>query len=245
PNGVTLTNTVTITNSLTLANGKVSTGTRQINLGINATFTGASATNYINGKLQKTFNTGAQTFTFPIGDGSVYAPVTLSSLSVTASGSLAASTTNGNHPQIATSGVDSTMAVNRYWTLTQSGGTFGTCDATFNYPASDVDAGATAANFAVSQWNGSTWSISTVSGTPTTTATTITGESGFGDFVIGDPLPLDVIWSGGGGANKNWSLGSNWVNGGAPRSVDDVFFYDGGAVATASNVNNIVDTGFN
>ena len=63
----------------------------------------------MNGTLQKAFNTGAgQSFTYPIGNASEYAPFSLASMNVTAAGTLAAKTTAGDHPNIATSGIDST-----------------------------------------------------------------------------------------------------------------------------------------
>jgi hypothetical protein len=241
---VTLTNTSTVTNLLKLATGKFVTGANQINLGADGSVSGGSASSYVNGKVKKTFRAGVQSFTFPIGDNGSYTPLMLSNVLVAVSGDIKASTTAGNHPQIATSGIDSTKAVNRYFTLTQFGGSFGTYDATFNYPAANVDVGATAGQFNASQWSASTWSVATISGTPTTTSTSIEGESGSGDFVIGDPMPLDMVWSGGGGANQNWSNGSNWLGGLPPRAIDDVFFYNNGAVTTASNINNIADSSF-
>src|ERR1051326_9075554 len=59
-----------------------------------------------------------------------------------------------------------------------------------------------------------------------------------------------LIWSGPTGADTNWSNGSNWTNataatsGTAPSSGDDVKFFDTGAVAAVSNINNTVDNGF-
>jgi hypothetical protein len=242
--GVTINVSATVSNVLTLTTGKLITGANILTLGSLASISGGGSSSYVSGNLQKTFNTGSQAFTFLIGDSTSYAPVALSNLSVTASGSIKALTTTGNHPQIATSGINSTQNVSRYWTLTQSGGTFGTYDVTFNYLGSDVDVGADASLFDVAYWNGTLWTASTVNGVPTTNSTSITGQSGFGDFEIGDPTPLPVIWSGGGGANKNWSLGGNWQNGDEPRAVDDVYFFNAGGAVAVSNVNTIVDAGF-
>jgi hypothetical protein len=242
-NDVTLTNSPTVTGVLTLSNGNLVTGTNQLIIATNGSVIGGGTGSFINGKLQKNFSAGTQSFVFPVGDTVSYAPVSLTDLSVLAAGGVKILTTNGNHPQIATSGISSTQNVNRYWTLAQSGGSFGSYSATFNYPGTDVDAGAVAAQFAVGQWTG-VWSSSTVSGTPTTNATSIAGQAGFGDFVIGDPTTMEIVWSGGAGADKSWSNGSNWMGGLSPRAIDDVFFYDTGGVATASNVNNTVDANF-
>ena len=57
-----------------------------------------------------------------------------------------------------------------------------------------------------------------------------------------------ATWTGASGTDTNWSTGGNWLGGtgtgGAAGSADDVKFFDTGSVATASNVNNIVDLGF-
>ncbi len=188
-NGVTVTASPTVSNTLTLASGQLATGANQINLASTAVISGGSSASYVNGSVQKTFTVGNNPFTFPIGDNSSYTPLALSNMSVSTSGSLKANTTSGSHPQFGTSGIDSNRNVNRYWTLTQSGGTFGTYNATFNYPAADVDTNATPALFLARQWTGSTWSAATVSGTPSSTSTTISAQSGFGDFVIGNPWP--------------------------------------------------------
>lgn len=242
--GVTLTNNTTVSNMLSLVSGRVITGVKQINLAAGASVSGGSAASYVSGNLQKTFSTGSQTHTFHIGDIFSYTPLTLSNLSVTTSGSIKVSTTIDDHPQAATSGIDAALSVNRYWTLTQSGGTFGTYAVIFNYSAADIDAGAAASQFAAAAWNGSSWSFASVSGTPTTSVTVITGQSQFGDFFIGEPVSIPVIWSGVGGADKNWSTATNWLGGATPGTFDDVFFHNYGAVATASNINNIVNAGF-
>lgn len=53
-----------------------------------------------------------------------------------------------------------------------------------------------------------------------------------------------IVWSGASGVDSNWSTGANWVNSTAPGSADDVKFYDLDNVATASNINNVVDLSF-
>src|SRR6185437_11785357 len=50
-----------------------------------------------------------------------------------------------------------------------------------------------------------------------------------------------VTWTGASGVDTNWSTPGNWDSGVAPVSTDDVKFFDTGAVATASNIDNIVD----
>ena len=204
--GLTLGGSTTVGGTLTLTSGLLNTAGNQVNLASGASVSGGSSSSYVNGAVQKTFATGTQSFTFPIGVGSIYAPLALSSLSVTAGGALTATTTSGNYSPLGPSGINSTADVSQYWTLTQSGGTFGTYGATFNYPSSEANG--TAASYVVRQYNGSVWSPTTISGTPTTTAASITGQSGFGIFAIGDQLSAQLAFTtqpGGGAAGSAWT----------------------------------------
>jgi polygalacturonase len=54
-----------------------------------------------------------------------------------------------------------------------------------------------------------------------------------------------VVWNGASGTNTNWSNGTNWAGSASPAAADDVKFFDAGAVATVSNINNVVDGAFN
>jgi pectin methylesterase-like acyl-CoA thioesterase len=51
-----------------------------------------------------------------------------------------------------------------------------------------------------------------------------------------------VVWSGASGTGTNWSTAANWT-GGLPGASDDVKFFNNGANATVSNLNNVVDGG--
>ncbi len=53
-----------------------------------------------------------------------------------------------------------------------------------------------------------------------------------------------VVWNGASGTDTNWSNGTNWAGSVFPAAADDVKFFDAGAVATVSNINNVVDGAF-
>src|SRR6266545_3252221 len=53
-----------------------------------------------------------------------------------------------------------------------------------------------------------------------------------------------ILWNGASGTDTNWSTAANWIGGVVPASADDVKFYDDGADATVSNVNNVVNGAF-
>ncbi|MBI5214479.1 MAG: hypothetical protein HY960_01865, partial [Ignavibacteriae bacterium] len=187
--GITLASDVTVNGTLTFTSGNITTGTNKMIVGSTGTVSRTSG--YVVGNLQKYISTGSPTMTFEIGDVSNYAPPSLAFSNVTSAGNVIASTTNGDHPQIASSGIDATKSVNRYWSLTNSGTTFTTSDATFNFVSGDVDAGADPNLFFGRIYDGSTWSAPTV-GTRTATSTQLTGLTDFGDIQIGEggnPVP--------------------------------------------------------
>lgn len=185
--GVTLNSSQAVGGTLTLTSGKIATGANTLIITTGGSISGGGNSSYVNGNLRKDFNSGnGQSFTFTIGDVSAYTPVALTSMDVATAGYLTVRVTGGDHPDIATSGIDSSMSVNRYWTLTPGGGLVVTYNATFNYLSSDLDGSAVASAFAVRRYSSGAWSASTVIGTPTNTALTIIGEAGFGDFVIGN-----------------------------------------------------------
>jgi fibronectin-binding autotransporter adhesin len=190
--GVTLSGTVTVNGTLTLTSGKLTTSANQVNVAntSDAAISGGSGSSYVVGALQKSFpSTGnPHAFTYPIGNAaaSAYTPVALAALTVGTAGTLTATTTGGGeHPNVATSGLNAGQDVNRYWTLTPDGAFAASgASATFTFLAGDVDGGAPTAAFVVRRYNGG-WSATTT-GTRTATSAQATGLSAFGDFAIGE-----------------------------------------------------------
>ena len=196
-NGLSLNDDLTITGTLTFTNGKITTGSKKVIVGVAGTagsVSGAAAGKYVYGNLQKFIaNTLSTTSTFDIGDATNYAPVSLAFTGTpSGSGSITASTTSGDHAQIASSGIDATKSVNRTWTLTNNSvAGFTSYAPTFTYitGTGDNDATATAANYVIRQYNGSSWLTTTKSGSSTQTTAAATGivrATGFGDFAIGE-----------------------------------------------------------
>ncbi len=179
---------VTINNSLALTNGIVSTGSNKIILISGAS---SSRTNgWVNGNFQKYIST-TTAITFEIGDASNYSPVTVNYAILTTAGNLTATVTTGLHPAIASSGLNSSKMVNRYWTLT-SGGVVGSYDAIFTFVAGDILGGANTLNFLVRNYNGASWAT-TSTGTKTSTSTQATGLTTYGDLCVGEFSGLPTV----------------------------------------------------
>ncbi len=184
--GVTLTNSATVTGTLTFTLGNLITGANTITIGPAGTVSRTSG--HVVGRLQKNVATGAAVSrSFEIGTGADYTPIDVTFASVTTTGTLTATTTAGDHPNIASSTIDPTKSVNRYWTITNGGVGFDAYDATFNFVGTDVDAGANPSVFIAEKYSAGSWS-GLVEGARTSTSTQITGVTSFSDFAIGEAL---------------------------------------------------------
>lgn len=204
--GATLSANATVNGTLTFTSGNLSTSTNTLTVGSAGVISGATTSRHVVGNLEKVFS-AATAFTYGVGDGTNYTPLTVT-FSAAVTGNLTASVTNTDHPNTTagSSGIDSSKSINRYWTL--KGSTVnGTYTAAFNYidstPA-ERDAAATAANFNIRRGttcSGSgagrtctSWGALTVSGVPSNTLATATGvtlASGDpeADFAVGELSP--------------------------------------------------------
>ncbi len=191
--GFSLSGSPSVNGTLSLTAGIVSTSTNTLT--INAAGSVTKTAGWVNGKLKKFIPSAATTATFEIGDATNYAPVTTAFTGTIseATGSIIATTTGSEHPQIASSGMYSNKTVNRFWTLTNDNAITGltSYDPTFTFVSGDVDAAATTTNFVVRNYNSSAWNSPTT-GTKTTISTQATGLTAFGDFAIGE-LKVPVI----------------------------------------------------
>jgi hypothetical protein len=195
--GVVLNSDITVNQVLTFTSGKITTGAEKVVVGTTGSISGATEDRYVVGNLQLPVAIGtAVSKAFPIGDVSNYAPVVAVFDTVTTAGNLTASTTGGDHPDIASSTIIPTLSVNRFWTLTNGDVGFDHCDATFNFQPGDMDAGADTSSFIVALYD-SGWSYPTV-GTKKRSSTQATGLTTFGDFAVGEGLfiPLPACLTG-------------------------------------------------
>jgi hypothetical protein len=181
--GVTLGGNVTVGGTLTFTSGNITTASSTIYL--NSTGTASRTSGHVIGNFKKNIATGATSKTFEIGDAANYTPVSIAFVSVTTAGDLTASTTVGDHPNLATSNINSAKTANRYWTLTNSGIVFTDYSVTFNFVSGDLDSGANAGSFVVGKYSTGTWSYPTI-GARTATSTESTGVTSFSDFAVGE-----------------------------------------------------------
>ncbi|MEZ5173342.1 MAG: hypothetical protein R2850_07495 [Bacteroidia bacterium] len=186
-NGVSLSASVnTVTNTLYLLQGRLMLG--NFNLGLPATAlidgNAPSATNMIvtdgTGQLLKMFPATSAVFTYPVGDitgTAEYSPVTLDfTVNSVANRQIGVSVTDARHPNDLLT-VD---YLSRYWSFTSSSAANNyTLNATFSYPAADVNG--TEALIDVNQYNPSTtgWTAYPTSHTLNTVTASGLANNGF------------------------------------------------------------------
>lgn len=197
--GLSMTNAVTLnsaTTPLTLTNGIISGALITISSAYTGAGGGGSASSYINGSLAKTGNTD---YEFPVGNATLYRPISVSSLS--GSATITASYAQGN-PKTAfgtalAAGINH-IGVCEYWLLDDGPATV-TAKVGLKFGASCnsdpyVDNPAT---LLVAHWNGSQWDNLGTDGTATSFSVKSSTASAFSPFTIGsssslNPLPVKI-----------------------------------------------------
>jgi hypothetical protein len=198
---------LTVGGMLSLVNGAVKPGANTLLVTGSVTRT----TGRVWGRLQKTIPTGATTRTFEIGDTLVYTPVVVAFGNVSAQGSISVSDTAARHSAFATSGLDSTKKLNRYYTVTNSGVAFNNCTLTFNFLPTDVDTLSNTSSFVVKKFSSGTWTSPTTAGA-SATSIQVTGVTSFSDFAVGQPASI-------GSTQTTVSLFDGWNLVSVPRVV--------------------------
>jgi hypothetical protein len=187
PSGVTLggpaARSYGIAGTLVLTSGTIATGADT--LAIRATGSVARTSGHVVGNLAKNFSTTSLAGTMEIGSPGAYTPVDISFASIATPGDLLATTLDGDHPAIASSGLNPATTANRLHRLTNSGIVFSTADVTVHWDPADLDPGADPSSFALGKYDNGVWSYPAVA-VRTGTSTGATGLLSFSDFAAGN-----------------------------------------------------------
>jgi hypothetical protein len=155
-NGVALNGTgyCAVNKTLTFSAGLLNTGSNFIIINDNATVSGASTTNYINGNCRKV---GNDAFTFPVGKGGKYAPIGMTAPGNTTDHFTAAYFNNNPNSlyNISLLGVGlNNVSTKEYWTLDRTNGA-SNVKVTLNW---DNTSGVSQINdLRVARWDGVKW----------------------------------------------------------------------------------------
>jgi fibronectin-binding autotransporter adhesin len=182
PSGVSLGYDVTVAGTLTLSAGNITSAPHT--LYVASTGSVSRTSGHIVGDLGKYVPTGAPAVTYEVGDATQYAPVTVMFSNVSVAGTLIASTTGGDHANLASSAIDPAQSANRFWTLSSVGLSFTDANAAFTFGAADLDVGADTNDFGVARYASGAWQTLTTQ-TQTSTSTSATGVTAWGDFAVG------------------------------------------------------------
>lgn len=193
--GVILDQNLTVNGVLKFTSGVLTTGSNTVSVSTSGSVSRTSG--HVNGNLKKIIAAAINpVVNFEVGDVSNYTPVQVSITgTVSAStGSITAKATSGDHPQVASSGINSALSVNRYWTLTNNTSIPGltSYSPAFTYLSGDNDASTTPSNYVIRRYN-SSWATATLSGTPTSASAVATGLTAFGDFAVGESTGAPAV----------------------------------------------------
>ena len=215
--GLTLEQGLLITSDLALTSGILNLNGQTLQLDNTTTVSGTPGnSNHVqatSGSLLKGYS-GTGSFTFPIGDGSVYSPITLNFTSGSfSSGNATVNLTTSKHPNNAST----TDYLNRYWTVSSSGITSFSCSVSAQYD--DGDIAGTEGDLVGGKWDGSAW---TDLGAVTAGSNLVTGTvSSFSDFTGGEPGVFPVEWLDFTTKIKNDQVELDWAT--AQESNSDYF----------------------
>lgn len=252
-----------ILGSMTFNNGILNTNEEHyITFDYNATVSGADNQSHINGPVRKEMRNGSMsTFAFPIGNGSVYAPLSISDFAQGRNEDyFTAQYFYGRHPEAGAnfgSGLNHVSQA-EYWILDR-GATSGTAttdaDVTLSYNESTRSGIVfTGSHLRVARWDGSQWVNHGGSGS-SSSAGTVTSSSrvtSFSPFTIGStnslsPLPVVLLdFSAKAQENQvsiNWSTSSEINNDyfNVEKSLDGINWVIIGRVESIGNSETITN----
>lgn len=140
--GLAIQNNITINRRLVLNSGGISLTSHQLTLGVDAEVTEFNASRMIttngvlsDGGVRKLYPTGAYNFTFPVGVGSKYTPVSMNVSANTATGDITIKPVNVKHPSTR---LIADQQLNYYWNVTRNGFADYTITHIYNYLQTDV-----------------------------------------------------------------------------------------------------------
>ncbi|MBP1663115.1 MAG: hypothetical protein H6Q19_255 [Bacteroidetes bacterium] len=186
--GVTITNNATSNGTLNLAIGLLTTGSYTMTVGCSGDITYPvypTSTSYINGKLARVYcTTGSKTF--PIGKGGNYRPLTLEYTALSGTSTVTAeqfeSPISGSIP------ANTYYQTDRYWTITQTGGSAFAYNLTLNGDPFNPGSGSPV----IVKGDGTTnSSVGAAFNSPN--FSTITGQTSFSNFAVGSECTPPVI----------------------------------------------------
>jgi hypothetical protein len=194
-NGITLGANATVNTLLTLTSGVITTTSafNVIAVPACATPSVSRTSGHVNGNLRKAIPANASVCTFEVGGASAYTPITATFIAGALASNITAESADGDHASIATSGLDPSLTVNRFWSLTSTAAEATAFSAVFTFVAGDLDTDTapTTAAFVGKRFRAAAWSTPTT-GTRNALNTQLTGLTLLAatqdDYVFGETI---------------------------------------------------------
>ena len=211
---------LTVSSELLFYGGVIITDNNNLIIGSTGTVTGASQTRgWVNGNLKRMISTGSSvTEKFDVGSADDYTPATILFSSISVGGSIKATTTLNDHPELDYSGINPDKSVNRYWSFVNDAVSFTTANVTLLWAGSDIDGGANTRTFLVGEFNGTSWSKPTIS-SRVSNSIIATNLTTLDAFAVGEVISA-FQWTGN-NLTTDWFTDKNWL-GGVPTSTSSV-----------------------
>ncbi len=194
PSGLTINSNVNVNGGCQLVSGILTTGSNVLQITNGASLSYFAG--YVNGYLKKYVDALNPFVIFEIGNLSGFTPANIYFNSVITDGYLTVNTISNDHPSIASSGLDSTKTINRYWNLVGSGLTFDYYSLDLEFVNSDKDLGFNEVYAGAKVFSGSSW-VNTDQGSYNNNILSVENISTFGAVQIGifNPTPLAISLS--------------------------------------------------
>lgn len=199
-NGVTLNSTTTVNNTLTLTTGKItSSSSNLLVLGSSAVISGGSSTSFVNGPFKKI---GQSDFTFPVGKGSLYYPVRITSNSGSSSDYFTIEYFNSspsNRSSLGTGLSSGCVSSAEYWDISPNNSQTAVVTLYWNNSSSGIT-NLASSHLVVAHYNSGNWiSDDNISSSGSSSAGSVTSGtvSTWGNFTFGSPNnqnPLPVTF---------------------------------------------------
>ncbi|PLX03348.1 MAG: hypothetical protein C0594_10565, partial [Marinilabiliales bacterium] len=206
-NHLVISSDVTVNTLLTFTSGNIVTNTQKVIMPISGSI--ARASGHVEGNLQKAFDLANTSASFEVGTGSSYSPVDIVFTGLSGAGDIICAADTFDHPDIYASDIDPNKTVNRYWTITNNGVSFTSYNTVFNFLSSDVDLAADESNFEVRRYDGVEF-LNTTINLQNNNFTSISGETGFGDFICGEKFNPDYLTNAVSGT-MTWNDQTHWI----------------------------------
>ncbi len=152
---------VTVDGTLSFIQGKLITDANVLSLSGSANVTGAGQNRYVEGYLSKAVSASSTQKTFEVGNIISYTPLTIDFLGNNFSGGeIIVKSTEGLHPEVATSGLSDIKYVNTYWDINAADiHSLDSARLTFQYHSDDLSGSALPENLVAAKYTSNSWTV--------------------------------------------------------------------------------------